>query len=510
MIDFYRDKLGDLSSIITEDVDIPEPDLMQFKNSDIALNMLLKHIKNRSKVSLLADVDMDGIGSAYVVYHFLSALGLSGCIKPCINKDRVHGVSEKHINYINNAVKPDLFIIVDSSSNDIDYISKMSCDVLVIDHHNLKLDQEGFGNTLSGSYCIISNILSNLQADMSGCQVCYEFFRFVEHKLNLSDSNSILKNQLLYQIVGVTLLSDAVILNNKRNQWYIQNTLCNFNINETLKIILKNLNKYEKYLTKSFIQFKLVPLFNKAIRAGNSSLALDIFLNRPEDCNSLLEFSKLQDLVLDTNFNNYQIIDNVTFSNLDNTYTNANYAGVLAQRLVNETNRSSIAFKKVDGFYSGSFRGLCAGLDYRSALDSVGIQSQGHNTAFGIKFTYDKLDVIKSTIMDLEKDYKQSYFMSIACDGGDFRLNTFNELILNRNLLKLSYANKNLSSSEQLLVKLPKSLLVNTSKSVKYSTYSLGDFSCVSFENELTDYVILYCEYTTEVRLFIRNISNGF
>ena len=504
-MDLFTDKFGDLADYLCGDLRVPEPPLLELKNSDEAIDMLNKHIKNRSKVLLFSDVDMDGIGSSSVTYHFLSSVGLSGCIKPVINKEREHGLTaEKHIDYINNKAKPDLLIVVDSSSNAISIIEQLNCDVLVIDHHNMDTSITGLGNTSTGEYVIISNILSGLSKDMSACLVCYELFRLWEVKTGIT---SALKTQLLYQIVAVTLFSDAILLGNMRNQWYIQNTLCNFNMNITLKTILGILSKYDQYLTKTTIQFKLVPVFNKAIRANQTSKALNTFLLNPASCGDLIEFSKEQTAVIERNFNNFDIRDNIVFSNLDNTDTHSNYTGVVAQGLVDEHNKTSIAFKRKNNIYTGSFRGLCSRVDYRKALSDIGVYAEGHDCAFGIRFEYSQLQSIKEVVAKLEKDYSPTYAISIGCIGGDIELGSFEELRKGGNLYRLAQINKNLSTSEHLLIKVPKYLINNSVYKEKYSTHTIGDFECISFERSLSDFVCLYVEFTDRVRLFLSNIK---
>ena len=516
-----ENKFGDLYNTLVEIGNLEEPELLSFKCQDKAIELLKKHIVNRSNVSLLADIDMDGIGSAYVVYEFLSSLGLSGCIKPVINKDKVHGLSEKHIDYINNKVKSDLFIIVDSSSSDINIIKQFNCDVLVLDHHKIDYDRVGnisdehlcSGNTSKGVYYIINNILSDLSPDMSGCQVCYEFFRDMEVNLGLSEK-SILKSKLLYQIVGITLFSDAVKLNNLRNQWYIQSTLCNFEMNITLKTLMNNINKYNKYLTKTFIQFKLVPLFNKAIRAGYSSIALDIFLNKPSKINALLELGidTIQKEVLNSNSENCSLYGNMVISNLGLTDTSTNYSGVIAQRLVDTFRKSSIAFRLSGDIYKGSFRGLYS-LDYNKALVDSGIKCAGHSSAFGIEFTKESFPVIQSVVDKLESNidnYKDA-FISIDCSGGEIELTKkeFDDLKSVGGLWDISKINKNISSYEQLLIKIPKELLdldTNAKISDKFKVYKFYGIRSVSFDSYLTDYVKLYCEYTDGIDIFIRNL----
>lgn len=516
------DKFGEIFDELVEDKEVKEPDLLEFKYQDDVIDLLYSHIRKRSKVCLLADVDVDGLGSADVVYEFLNSLGLSGCIKPIINKDRVHGISDKHIDYINNKLKPDLFIIVDSSSSDLDIIRQFNCDVIVFDHHKIDFDRVGLenkdsdilnrGNTSNGLYYIVSNILSDLSPDMSGCQVCYEFFRIIEAKLNLK--SSILKSKLLYQIVGVTLFSDAIRLCNLRNQWYIQNTLCNFSMNSTLKVLMSHINKYSKVLTKTFIQFKLVPLFNKAIRAGYSSLALDIFLNAPDKIDDLINLGidNIQKGVLNANAENCSLQGNLTVSNLGLTDTSTNYSGLIAQRLVDTFRKSSIAFRLKGDIYKGSFRGLY-NLDYNKALCDAGIKCAGHHSAFGIEFTVADFPVIQSVVNSLESDLGEKYkqaFISVECDGGELVLDNeeFKDFKDGGGIWDISKVNKNLSSNEQLLIKVHSSLLElsTDNNSDKFKEYRLFGVRSVSFNETLTDYVNLYCEYGDGINVFIRNI----
>lgn len=515
-------RFGEIFDILVDDIEADEPSLLEFKYQDNVIELLNRHIRNRSNICLLADVDLDGLGSAYIVYEFLNSLGLSGCIKPLINKERVHGLSDKHIDYINNKSKPDLFIIVDSSSSDLDIIRQFNCDVIVFDHHKIDFGRVGLenkdsdilnnGNTSNGVYYIISNILSGLSPDMSGCQVCYEFFRIMEDKLKIS--NSILKSKLLYQIVGVTLFSDAIKLCNFRNQWYIQNTLCNFNINSTLKVLMSKINKYNKVLTKTFIQFKLVPLFNKVIRAGYSSLALNIFLNFPDKIDELinLNLDSVQKEVLNANANNCSLYGNITVSNLGMTNTSTNYSGLIAQRLVDTFKKSSIAFKLKGDIYKGSFRGLY-NLDYNKALCDAGIKCAGHKSAFGIEFSVDSFPIIQSVVDKLESNLGDEYktsFISVDCSGGEIELSKeeFNDFKSSRGLWDIAHVNKNLASSEQLLIKIHSSLLetVDNTSNSKFKEYKLFGIRSVSFDSELTDYVNIYCEYTDSINVFIRNI----
>ena len=55
--------------------------MINFKNYELAINILNKHVTKPSSIRIHADVDMDGIGAAYIVQEFLNELGCVGRIK---------------------------------------------------------------------------------------------------------------------------------------------------------------------------------------------------------------------------------------------------------------------------------------------------------------------------------------------------------------------------------------------------------------------------------------------
>jgi len=67
---------------------------------------------------------------------------------------------------------------------------------------------------------------------MSGALVLYEVLRVYERIYKVG---KIIENAMLYQWVGVTLLTDAVVLGITRNQWYIDKTMGNMDVEVGLK-----------------------------------------------------------------------------------------------------------------------------------------------------------------------------------------------------------------------------------------------------------------------------------
>ena len=153
------------SDIVTGKRKADKPDLITFANTHLFVYLLNNAIERKESVMIHCDVDVDGIGTGYILGRFIEA---AGGLKPSyiINKSKEHGINEKHVNYFKNN-KIDLLIIVDSGSNDIEYIKNMNCNVLVIDHHEVEhSDLKGITNDGKHSYAIINNTIQCFNFDV--------------------------------------------------------------------------------------------------------------------------------------------------------------------------------------------------------------------------------------------------------------------------------------------------------------------------------------------------------
>lgn len=508
-----QDRVADLDVVIGLK-EATKPDVINFKNSLLALDLIDKHIKAKSKISLHADVDMDGIGAAYIVQSFLNELGCVGRIRACINKEKEHGLSNKHINYINDRVKCDLFIIVDSSSNDIDIIKRFNCDVLVIDHHILN-HNEITGDTVGGKYVIINNMIDNseenyiIDSDMSGALVSYELLRHYENKFC---NYSILEKRMLYQWVGVTLISDAIKTGNARNQWYMEKTVHNMEVEPNLSRMLHKLTKFEAFLTKSFIGFTLAPAFNKAIRAGASQHALSIALGFPDRVDELKQYDIIQKSIVDKSLNNIEETDKVCYRNLDIDQIPKNYSGLIATKVLEEYKKSTIAYQNKGDHISGSFRGLYSNINYQKKLEEAGIFAQGHEGAFGIKIPINRIKEVNDIISELERDNKYKPYLTMCGIRDDYKgihhIDDFDSFRKNGWLWKIGMANSTLSNSEQILITTSKDNIEFLREEEKYKVYKFFTLECMCFDEINTPFVNIYLEYGKELKAFLRKESN--
>ena len=516
------------SDIVTGDRKAEKPSLLGFKNTIEACKLLRKHISRRSRIAVHGDVDLDGVGCCYIVDRFLRSLGVTNVIYT-INKDKVHGVEDKHVKFFNEH-PVDLIIIVDSSSNDIETIKRFNCDVLVLDHHEISHSETYIKN--KHEYIIVNNMIDNLDNEsinywikemnpntkerietykaedrMSGGLVVYELLRVY---CEIYKTGSILENLMLYQWVGMTLFSDVVKLVPDRNQWYVEHTVNYMEIEPCIKVMMEQLNEYKAILDKSFILYTLVPTINKAIRAGASSEALDIVLRHPQDICNLNIYKEKQEEALNKAINQNEVYpDSYIIKDITDKDISKNYCGVIASRLSGDNHKNTVVFTMENNIATGSFRGRYSEVDYRKAFDSYDetVFAQGHKSAFGFKATLEQLPNIMGSLNTLEKVETKQYLTAGKMDEAHKGINHIDNILEFKQqglFWRLAIANSKLSSEEQLEIITTSSEAVLKEVKGKLYVYNILGFECKSFEPIKTKYISIYAEYSNFIEVYAR------
>lgn len=533
MPDSLFKKWGDNYKIITGDEKVNRPDLLPFKNTDKALKMLHKHINNNSKIAIHCDVDMDGIGTGYILKRFMQSLKSTNHLF-IINKEKIHGIQKKHVEYFNNTNVMDLIIILDSSCNEIDYVKKLNCDVLVVDHHEI-LHNDSYGVRENGTeYVIVTNMLYNSEIDeineyitninpnaiefneeysvenrMSCGLVLYELLRIYQTTFNTGD---ILGNLMLYQWVGLTLFTDAVILNTKRNQWYIENTVHSMELESTLGIITNAMNSYKLKLDKSFISYSLAPAFNRAIRAGASGEALDIVLNKPNKILELNKYREAQDKAVSLGTSKIDLTKDYIIKDTSNLEIHENYNGVIAGRLCGEHDKNTVVFKVINGIAMGSFRGRHSTVDYRAKFHSMydNVYAEGHGPAFGFKVDINLLENIMDSLKEIEPLNETREYLTVGNVSEDKKgihhIDNIDDFKRAGNVWRMAIGNSKVASNEEITLVTPLNQAVLDSTIGKMFKYNVLGMECKAFEPLSTDMVRIYAEYSKEIDFYVRNI----
>lgn len=541
--DFLMDK-WELKSV-TGDIKPEKPPFCVFNNSTLALEMLKKHVDKNSKMCLHTDVDVDGIGTTYILKKALENLGSNNHIL-LINKDKVHGIQQKHVDYFK--INPiDLMIITDSSSNEIDIIKQFNCDVLCIDHHDL-LHDDLYGKCNDGvhEYIIVNNTIinknqnrdnlwlrsKNISAfeqlneyvgdkDMSCGLVVYELLRLY---CECFANPKLLENLMLYQWVGITLITDVINTLNERNQWYLYKTSFNMEVEPSLRIMMQAISSFKAKLDKSYIGYTFAPLINKAIRAGASNVALSTIINNPNGILNLHQYAKLQQEVIEKVCNVITVNEDTgarvllprKFTqpaiSLDTGQFNVspNYSGVIASRLSGDNGKNAAVYIMENELCRGSFRGKHKNVDYRSYFEKLdnNVYAQGHPGAFGFKLKPDQLKTLMDNISSIEPTGDEKPWLTAGNmtpdEYGKYHITSMEEFKRQGYLWRIAIGNSKVTSNDEINIRVKASDVVLKTTRGKLFIYDVLGMECKAFSLLEGNYFNIYAEYTNEINMFIR------
>jgi single-stranded-DNA-specific exonuclease len=262
-------------------------------NIDLAVDILLKHMNNNSKVVVLQDCDCDGVTSAALMIQYINDNFPSISVDYIIHDNKEHGLDNKSMLEI-EPKKPDLLIIPDAGSNDLRQLKTLKSagiDVIVLDHHDesekiTRLKSIYRLDNLNDFAVIVNNQMSSKVNDksMTGVGIVYKFCSVVDERLKRDTVNKYL------DLVALGMIADSCDLTQLQTRYLVLEGIKQIQ-NET------NHNKFISELVKSQayslhskatilgISFYIAPLVNALIRLGtkeDKEIMLKAFLNSSE------------------------------------------------------------------------------------------------------------------------------------------------------------------------------------------------------------------------------------
>ena len=159
----------------TEDDLLP---LDSLPNVHKAYELLMKHIDDGKHISVLADVDLDGISSGAIIYRYLSHY--TDNLSIYINGGKSHGLIGQDLDRFNEA---DLVIIVDSLDSDCSAYKQLydnGKDIIVLDHHVVNPDVP-----YNDYITLVTSQTDYENKALSGAGVVWKFCKYIdEQELN--------------------------------------------------------------------------------------------------------------------------------------------------------------------------------------------------------------------------------------------------------------------------------------------------------------------------------------
>jgi single-stranded-DNA-specific exonuclease len=121
-----------------------ELDAHNLENIGAAADMLLKHLKNNSRICFVVDSDCDGFTSSAILWNYIKSIYPNSDLNFTVHERKQHGLSDK-IDWFIEEEQFDLIILPDAGSYDVKYherLAAINTDVLCLDHHEQMYDED--------------------------------------------------------------------------------------------------------------------------------------------------------------------------------------------------------------------------------------------------------------------------------------------------------------------------------------------------------------------------------
>lgn len=450
--------------------DVLSPFLLD--NMNDAVNMLQKHIDERSVIATLVDEDVDGFCSSAIIYSYIKKIG--GDDYP-INyilhtKTKAHGLTDNNIKLPENLK---LLIVPDAGTNDKKQLKELinnGIDVLILDHHEL---EETYTDTDLNNgvnrVVIVNNQMSNLYTnkELCGAGVVYKFCKAYDEinwneyaddyldlvaLANISDVMDMRSFETKYLVdIGLSNIKNKLFNGMINAQNYSMNGKVNihtvqWNITPIINGMVRVGSYEEKELMfKAFIEYDEFFEYNKRATKNKPAEVINesIYDRVPRLCkNAKARQDKLKDKGVDaivTYINNHPSDDKIlmvdTTELLDNGLT-----GLVAIKIAETFNKPCLLLNK---YYNKEldtmvFGGSARNINY-SPIDSLKdilnsssyLNSKGHANASGIiDFKVEDKDKAINEFNEMLKDiiYDATYRVDFKYDIDDIDINVISDL----------------------------------------------------------------------------------
>ncbi len=377
---FFRPSLNDLH----------DPFLMQ--DMQKAVDRIQQAIKEKQKILVFGDYDVDGTSSVALVSSFLKKQTSNTVLTYIPDRySEGYGISLKSIDFAaSNNVK--LIIALDcgiQALDQVEYAREKNIDFIICDHHTPSKE-------IPKAIAVLNPLREDCKypfKELCGCGIGFKLIQ----GLNLVMENTIEDIKEYLDLVGLAIVADIVALTGENR------ILCYYGleqINESpragLKAIIDTLEK--DIITINELGFYLGPRINAAGRMESGNLAVELLVEENlEKAIGLAE--KLNQLnierrILDKETTQEAISEIKKHKNEKSSTTvvcnpdwHRGVIGIAASKLIEAYYRPTIVFTSSNNFFVGSARSV-NGYNVHAAIEKCKefiVEFGGHKYAAGIK-----------------------------------------------------------------------------------------------------------------------------
>ena len=404
------------------------------KDMDIAVNRIIKAIKNKEKIIIYGDYDVDGITSITVLKSFLQERGMEVSQYIPNRLDEGYGLNKTAVKKIADS-KCQLMITVDcgiSAIEEVEYANSLGIETIITDHHEA-------GNDLPKAIAVIDNKRKDSTypfRELAGVGVVFKVIQAISNKLGLKE-----EEYLKYlDIVCIGTISDIVPLIDENRVIAKLGLLL---IKQTKNIGLRSIINSSGYkqLDSNSISFGVAPRINACGRMWEAEKALELFLSK-----NIVEVNKLTEEL--NNFNKIrqekekEIFESVK-KQIEEKHLNRNRTivvdgknwhhgviGIVSSKITEMYFKPSILLSfEEDELGKGSGRSI-PGFDLHQALMQCSDTIEkfgGHAMAIGIAVKKENLEKFKNEIEKIAEDSKIEEILPIINIDAQINLNNIDK-----------------------------------------------------------------------------------
>jgi single-stranded-DNA-specific exonuclease len=422
-----------------------EHDPFLMKNMDKAIELVCAMRKDKKKVWIYGDYDLDGISGAAILAGALDDWGLLVNWMLPNRFDGGYGLSTVTLQKMRDS-GAECLILIDTgitATEEIKAAKKFGMQVLVIDHHRPS------GEGLPCADVILDPFLENCQypnKSLCAAGVAYKFLYALYQKTSkpLSDLEKYLP------LVSLGTLADIVPMN-VENLCLVRKGMRKFLNSDCLafQLLCEKFATDKNFVSSNDIHYRMAPLLNAPGRIESPDISLKFLLCKDKD-----EIERLYERLAECNTQRRKIeldihaqavkrIEEIYGNNLpkvliiDSLEWNIGVVGIVAARVAQEYKRpTAIISVQSDGIAVASARSA-GSFNWHSALfpcRSLFIRWGGHIKAAGFNITAEKINELRicmeeqANIQGFVPAVEESVYYDLEVSLSEINANFLNEL----------------------------------------------------------------------------------
>jgi len=384
--------------------DLHDPYLM--KGMDRAVARVEDAIRNKEKILVFGDYDVDGVLSVVILIRALAGLGAEVDYYIPERIKEGYGIKESHLRIVKER-KARLVISVDCGIKAVEFTAKAreaGVDVIITDHHRP-------GDSLPDAVAVLNPVLAESGYPFPNLAGVGVVFKLLQALLDKRGRSAQLQHYA--KLVAIGTIADVADLRGE-NRLLVKSGLRGLEkaSNRGLRRLLEECGVLDRKVSESDVGFRIAPRINAAGRMGNAEDAVRLFFSEDEAesdrlARRLSELNSQRQSAEDKIYN--EALRRVKEGSLDSRYKilvlgcetwHRGIIGIVASKLKDFFYRPVLLFTYEDGKAHGSGRSVSE-VSLIECLDACGdvfLDYGGHTLAVGCVLPRDKMSLLRERI----------------------------------------------------------------------------------------------------------------